>query len=92
MLEYLYQWIENIAFYLIIFTVAMQVIPNNSYKKYIQFFTGLILILMLSGPILKIFGAEQDFRDFYKSAEYEQKVKEIEEATRYLEGIMIENQ
>lgn len=92
MLEYLYQWIENIAFYLIIFTVAMQMIPNNSYKKYIQFFTGLILIIMLAGPILKIFGAEQDFRDFYKSAEYQQKVKEIEEATRYLEGIGIENQ
>ncbi len=92
MLEYLYQWVENIAFYLIIFTVAMQMIPNNSYKKYIQFFTGLILIIMLAGPILKIFGTEQDFREFYKSAEYQQKVKEIEEATRYLEGIGIENQ
>ena len=91
MLEYLYQWIENIAFYLIIFTVAMQVIPNNSYKKYIQFFTGLILIIMLSGPILKIFGVEQDFHDFYESVEYQQKVKEIEEATKYLEGIMLEN-
>ncbi len=91
MLEYLYQWIENIAFYLIIFTVAMQVIPNNSYKKYIQFFTGLILIIMLAGPILKIFGVEQDFHDFYESAEYQQKVKEIEEATKYLEGIMLEN-
>lgn len=92
MLEYLYQWIENIAFYLIIFTVAMQMIPNNSYKKYIQFFTGLILIIMLAGPILKIFGTEQDFREFYKSAEYQQKVREIEEATKYLEGIGIENQ
>ncbi len=92
MLEYLYQWIENIAFYLIIFTVAMQMIPNNSYKKYIQFFTGLILIIMLAGPILKIFGTEQDFREFYKSAEVQLQVKEIEEATRYLEGIGIENQ
>lgn len=92
MLEYIYQWIENIAFYLIIFTVAMQMIPNNNYKKYIQFFTGLILIIMLGEPILKIFGAEQEFQDFYKSAEFEQKVKEIEEATRYLEGISIESE
>lgn len=92
MLEYLYQWIENIAFYLIIFTVAMQMIPNNSYKKYIQFFTGLILIIMLAGPIVKIFGAEQDFRDFYKSAEIQLQIKEIEEATKYLEEIGIENQ
>ena len=92
MLEYIYQWIENIAFYLIIFTVAMQMIPNNNYKKYIQFFTGLILIIMLAGPILKIFGAEQEVQEFYKGAEFEQKVREIEEATKYLEGIGIENQ
>lgn len=92
MLDYLYQWIENIAFYLILFTVGMQVIPNNNYKKYIQFFTGLILIIMLAGPILKVFGAEQNFRDFYKSAEYQQKVKEIEDATKYLEGIILEDE
>lgn len=85
MLTYLYEWIENIAFYMVIITVAMQMIPNNSYKKYIRFFTGLILILMLANPILKIFGMEQELQEFYKSAEYQQKVKEIERATKYLE-------
>lgn len=92
MLAYLYEWIENVAFYLVILTIAIQMIPNNSYKKYIQFFTGLILIMMLAGPILKIFGAEQEFHDFYESAEYQQKVKEIEDATKYLEGITIETE
>ena len=85
MLTYLYEWIENIAFYMVIITVAMQMIPNSSYKKYIRFFTGLILIIMLSGPIMKIFGMEQELQEFYKSAEYQQKVKEIARATKYLE-------
>lgn len=92
MVEYLYQWIENVAFYLVLLTVAMHLIPNNNYKKYIRFFTGLILIIMLSGPILKIFGMEQDFFSFYESAEYQQKIKEIEEATKYLEDISIETE
>ena len=70
---------------MVIITVAMQMIPNSSYKKYIRFFTGLILIIMLSGPIMKIFGMEQELQEFYKSAEYQQKVKEIERATKYLE-------
>lgn len=84
-MTYLYEWIENVAVYMVIITVAMQMVPNNSYKKYIRFFTGLILIIMMSGPILKIFGMEQELEEFYKSAEYEQKVKEIEGATKYLE-------
>lgn len=92
MFDYLYQWIENVAFYMVILTVAMQLIPNNSYKKYIQFFSGLILVIMLAGPIFKIFGMEQEFIETYENAEYEQKIKEIEEATKYLEDISIEIQ
>lgn len=92
MFDYLYEWIENVAFYLVILTIAIQLIPDNSYKKYIQFFVGLILVLMLSEPILKIFGMEDDFYVFYENAEYEQKVKEIEKSTKYLEDISIETE
>lgn len=92
MFDYLYQWIENIAFYLVILTVAMQMVPNNNYKKYIHFFSGLILVLMLAGPVFKVFGMEQKFTEFYENAEYQQKIEEIEEATKYLEDISIEVQ
>ena len=91
MFEYLYQWIENIAFYLVIFTIATQLIPNNSYKKYIRFFSGLILVLMLSGPILKLFNMEESFQVFYENEEYERKIKEIEESTKYLEDLTLED-
>lgn len=92
MFEYLYQWMENVAFYLVILTVAMQMIPNKSYQNYIRFFTGLILVVMLSGPILKIFQMEDSFQEFYNKMEYKQKMKEIEDATKYLEDISIEDQ
>lgn len=87
MFEYIYQWVENIAFYLLIFTVAMQLIPNKSYKNYIRFFTGLVLIIMIAKPIISLFGMEQEFDSFFESAEYQQRIKEIEEATKYLEDI-----
>lgn len=87
MFEYIYQWVENIAFYLVIFTVAMQLIPNKSYKNYIQFFVGLILIIMIANPIIALFGMEQEFNSFFESTEYQQKIKEIEESTKYLEDI-----
>ena len=34
--------------------IVLQMTPNEGYRKYIRFCTGLILILLLSGPILKI--------------------------------------
>lgn len=73
MLEYIYNWIENITFYLVILVAVMQMIPQNSYQKYIRFFAGMILILMLVSPMLKLFGMEK-----FHSTEYQNAIKEIE--------------
>lgn len=56
MIEYLYQWMKNLAFYMVVITAALQLIPGENYKKYVRFFAGLILILMLAEPISRIFG------------------------------------
>lgn len=92
MLDYIYQWVENIAFYLVLFNVVMQMIPNNQYKKYVQFFSGLILVLLLINPILKIFGMEKSMTEIYEKSMYEQKIDEIENATQYLEDMFDEVQ
>lgn len=83
MLDYVYQWMENIAFYLVIIVAIMQMIPGDNYKKYIRFFAGMILILMLAGPILKLFGMSD-----YQDAEYKKELKKIENATKYMEDII----
>ena len=63
MIAFFYQWLQNIAFYLILITAIIQIIPNHSYKKYIRFFTGLILIVMLSEPIMKAIGMQMGYLD-----------------------------
>ena len=86
MLAFIYKWIENIAFYLVILVAVMQMIPQNSYQKYIRFFAGMILILMLSGPILKLFGMTE-----YHSNEYRNAINDIEEAVGNMEHIIKED-
>lgn len=76
MLEAIYQWIENIAFYLVIVVAVMHMIPGENYKKYIRFFIGMILILLLSTPLLKLFGMTQ-----FPGDEYEKFLEKIEEVT-----------
>lgn len=83
-MEYLYEWMRNLAFYLVLLTAVLHLIANDTYRKYIQFFTGLILVLLIAGPMFKIFGMEKKVVERYESFEYEQKIKEIEEATKYL--------
>ena len=83
MLTFIYEWIENIAFYLIVLLAVMQMIPHSSYQKYIRFFAGMILILMLLSPILKLFDM-----DAYHYSEYQSVMRKIEDASGYLESII----
>ena len=59
MFQYLYQWMENLAVYMILITTVLQMLPENSYQKYIRFFTGLLLVVMLAAPVLHLFGMQE---------------------------------
>lgn len=91
MVGYLYKWIENLTVYMVLVTAAIQMIPGAGYKKYIRFFTGLILILMLMAPMLKIFGADGGFKNLYNSEAYRQQVQKMEDVASYLEEIKMED-
>ena len=66
MLEEIYGWIQNISVYLIVMAAVMHAIPGKDYGKYIRFFSGLVLILLLSTPLLKLAGMEGTFRTLYR--------------------------
>ena len=47
MIDYLYEWVRGIAYYMVLVTVVMQMTAAESYRKYIRLFTGIILVLMI---------------------------------------------
>ncbi len=83
MLDWLYEWIKNIAFYMIIVSVIFKVLPGNGYQKYIQFFSGIVLILLVFLPIVRVLGKEQTIKDLYEGYSYEQKKEEMEMMENY---------
>lgn len=83
MLDWLYEWIKNIVFYMIIVSVVLQVLPGNGYQKYIQFFSGIVLILLVFLPIIRLAGKEQTVTELYEGYLYEQKKEELEKIEAY---------
>ena len=90
MLEYIYEWIRRLAYYTVLMTAIMQIIPNKGYKKYIQFYMGLVIVLMLCSPIIKIFGMEEQFFTLYQAQEYKLELKELEKKSEYLRGVELD--
>ena len=91
MTEGLYQWVENIAFYMVLMTAALHLIPGDGYRKYLKFFTGLLLILLVISPLLKVVGMEKTFEEVFQKHTYEEELRKIEEQTKYLKEICPED-
>jgi stage III sporulation protein AF len=49
-MEQLFEWIRSIIYYLIFITVVANILPNKKYEKYIRFFAGMVLILLVLKP------------------------------------------
>lgn len=86
MFSYLYEWMMKLSFYMIMVTMVMHVIPNSDYKRYIRFFTGLALAVMLTDPFLRLLGMGNLWQKLYDSPVYQEQVEKMEEASKYLNG------
>ena len=81
MLEEVYKWIQNIAVYLVVVT-------GKDYERYIRFFSGLVLIVLIFMPVLSVFGMKETFGAIYSNQVYEKERKELEEAGNSYEEML----
>lgn len=77
MITGIYQWIKNIVFYMILITAVMNVIPNNNYKKYINLFTGIVMIILVISPISSLLGASTRLDTNFIKNIYNQELSNI---------------
>ena len=82
MKENLYAWIKNLAVFYLLFTMVLHLVPAGKYEKYVRFFLGLLLILILLIPVFTLFGKAEElgesFQILYDKKEEERKVQEGE--------------
>lgn len=69
----LYQWLQDLAVYLILVSAILQALPQESYQKNIRFFSGLVLIILLMTPLLRLTDMEDSFRSRVQEQNMEQE-------------------
>ena len=66
MTDGIYSWIQNVACFFILLTAVMNFLPDNSYKKYVQFYMGMLLILVILSPVFRFTGLENKVTSFVR--------------------------
>ena len=68
-MEIFREWIRNIVVFLLLMTMAGQLIPDEKYKKYIRLTMGLLLILVILLPLTRLTGMDQRiYQNFIKES------------------------
>ena len=48
------QWIQNLTFFFIFLSAVMNFLPKGEEKKYVRFFMGMLLLLIVIKPLLQL--------------------------------------
>ena len=85
MKEFIYGWIQDIAFYTLLMEVVLHVLPEQGQKKYLQFFMGIVLIIHVVYPMLAAAGLDRQLDETYARQTYDQELQEFQRRQQEIE-------
>ncbi len=79
MLEGFYGWVKTIAACLIFMSLVLRLLPEGKNIKYIRYFMGVVLILVVLAPAGRLFGLKEAFSGLELSLERRRAEDEFED-------------
>lgn len=73
----LLDWVGNILFFLVLITVAENLLPGKKYNKYIRLCAGMVLILLVVRPLTAGFHLEEQINGYFESFAFQQDAKDL---------------
>ena len=59
MRQEIYQWMKDLAFFHVLTTAILHILPDKRYEQYVRLFMGLLLILLICTPVFAVVGKSQ---------------------------------
>ena len=85
MREIVFGWLQDIAFYTLLMEVVLHVLPEQEQKKYLQFFMGIVLIILVISLALSAAGLDRQLDESYVRQTYDQELQEFQERQKAIE-------
>lgn len=89
-MSYIYTWVKNLVCFYLLLTVVLHLLPQKSYRKYVRFFAGMLLTILVVSPVLSLMGNEEALKSKISQAEFFQDMDNIKLDTEHLEAVQKE--
>ncbi len=84
---YIFNWVKNLVCFYLLLTVVLHLLPRKSYHKYVRFFAGMLLTILVVSPALSLLGDEERLKEKISQAEFFQDMDNIKMDTEHLETV-----
>ena len=72
-----YGWVRNIIYYMIFLSVVNNLLADSKYEKYIRFFAGMVLILLVVSPLSGGLGLEEHMASLFRTISFENDANDL---------------
>ena len=76
-MDYLLDIIKKIACFYVFASFILNLVNDERYKKYINMFTGLIMIILVMKPVINMFSSDNQFETLLKTNESDYMSREM---------------
>ncbi len=84
-MSYIYNWVKNLVCFYLLLTVVQHLLPKKSYQKYVRFFSGMLLTILVVSPVLSLLGNEELLQQKISQVEFFQDMDNMKLDTEHLE-------
>lgn len=78
-MTFLYDWVKNLAVFLIFISIIRNLLPKSHYEKYVKLFTGMLVILLVLQPLSGFLGVQDRIDTLFSLDLYSQEMDEMKE-------------
>ncbi len=76
-MEALYRWVGNILSFLIFMSMLENLLPSKKYEKYIRFFAGMVLILLVIQPLTGPLRLEERIAYYFEAISFQRDSQDL---------------
>lgn len=80
MMDILKTTVKEIAGFLLVVSILENLIQDANFKKYLKMAAGIIMILIIIQPVVKLSGSRYDYSEMFTLQEYEEDIRQMEQA------------
>ena len=78
-MEAVYGWVKNIIYYMIFLSVVNNLLADSKYGKYIRFFSGMVLILLVVSPFTGGLHLDEQISSMFKSISFQNDTDDLKQ-------------